>query len=141
MNGLAVTGTTSIQQILEKATISATSATGTINFDVLTQAVLYYTSDAAANWTLNIRGNSTTTLNTLLETGQSITLAFLVTNGPIVAYRQTGFQIDGVSITPKWQGGSAPTTGNLNSVDIYTLTIIKKGNAQYDAFEAQTRFA
>jgi hypothetical protein len=140
MNGLTVTGTTSIQQILEKATVSATAATGTIAFDIVTQSVVYYTSNATANWTLNVRGNSTTTLNSVMATGQSITLAFLVTNGA-TAYRQTAFQIDGTAVTPKWQGGTAPTTGNINSIDIYTITIIKTGSAQFTAFEAQTRFA
>jgi hypothetical protein len=64
----------------ETTTVSATAATGTINYDVTTQSVLYYTSNAAANWTVNIRGNGTTTLNSLLAIGQTITIAFMVTN-------------------------------------------------------------
>ena len=137
--GLTIVGTTTLEEILEKVTISATAATGTINFDTLTQAVLYYTTNASGNWTLNIRGNSTTTLDTVMTTGQSLTLAFLVTNGT-TPYYQTGFQIDGSSVTPKWQGGSAPTAGNASSVDIYTLTVVKTGNAAFTVFEAQTQF-
>lgn len=136
-----VTGTLDIQQVLEKVTVSATAATGTINYELLDNgAVTFYTSNASGNWTLNVRGSSTTSLNTVMETGESMTLAFLVTNGA-TPYRQTALNIDGSAVTPKWQGGTAPSAGNANSVDIYTLTVIKTANATFSAFEAQTQFA
>lgn len=141
LTSTTLSGTTSVQQILEKATVSATAATGTINYDLLTNgAVTYYTSNASGNWTLNIRGNGSTTLNSLMSTGQSLTIAFLVTNGVTARY-QTGFQIDGNAVSPRWQGGSAPTAGNASSIDIYSITIIKTGNAAFTALESQTRFA
>ena len=124
----------------EVTTVSATAATGTINYDVITQSVLYYTTNASGNWTLNIRGNSTTSLNTFMATNQSITIAFLVTQGS-PAYYQSALTIDGSSVTPKWQGGSAPTSGNASGVDIYTVTVIKTGSATYTAFASQTQFA
>jgi hypothetical protein len=124
---------------LEKVTISATAATGTIAFDVTTQSVLYYTTNASANWTLNVRGNGTTSLNALMATGESVTIAFLVTNGA-TPYYQSAFQIDGASVTPKWQGGSAPTSGSASSIDAYTITIVKTGSAAFTAFAAQTKF-
>jgi hypothetical protein len=124
----------------EVTTVSATAATGTINFDVTTQSVLYYTSNASGNWTLNVRASSGTTLNTVMATGQSVTIAFIVTNGA-TAYRQTGFQIDGTSVTPKWQGGTAPAAGNASSLDAYVITIIKTGSAAFTALASQTRFA
>lgn len=125
---------------LEKVTISATAATGTIAFDVTTQSVLYYTTNASANWTLNVRGNGTTSLNALMATGESVTIVFLVTNGA-TAYYQSGFQVDGSSVTPKWQGGAAPASGNPSSIDAYTITIVKTGAATFTAFAAQSRFA
>lgn len=108
----------------ERWTVSATAATGTIAYDALTQGGLYYTSNASGNWTLNIRGDSTTTLNNILAVGDTITVAFLVTNGG-TAYYQTGFQIDGSSVTPKWSGGTAPAAGNASSIDVYSFTIVK----------------
>ena len=138
--GLTVTGTTAIQQILEKVTVAATAATGTVAFDALTHAVLFYTANATGNWTLNVRGNSGATLNNTLAVGQSITIAFAVTNGT-TAYYQTGFQIDGWTVTPKWQGGTAPTAGNANSIDVYAVTIIKTTNATFTVLESLTRFA
>ena len=129
-----------LQNALEKVTISATAATGTINYDVLAQSVLYYTTNASANWTLNVRGSGSTSLNTLMATGESVTIAFLVTQGS-TAYYQSAFQVDGSSVTPKWQGGTAPTSGNASSIDAYTITIVKTGAATFTAFAAQTKFA
>ena len=124
----------------EVVTVSATAATGTINYDVTTQSVLYYTTNASANWTLNVRASSGTSLNTALSDGQSVTIAFLVTQGA-TAYYQSGFQVDGSAVTPKWQGGTAPTSGNASGVDIYSITIIKTASATFTAFASQTRFA
>ena len=129
-----------IQNLTEKATVSATAATGTINYDVRTQAVLYYTSNASGNFTVNIRGDGSTTLNSIMDTGESLTVAFLVTQGG-TAYYNNAFQIDGSSVTPEWQGGSAPTAGNTNSIDVYTYTIFKTGDAAFTALAAQTQFA
>ena len=126
--------------MLEQATVSATAATGTINYDARTQSVLFYTSNASANWTLNVRGSSTASLDSVMATGQSLTIAFLVTQGS-TAYYQSALTIDGTSVTPKWQGGTTPVAGNASSVDIYVLTIIKTGSATFSAFASQTKFA
>jgi len=123
----------------ETSTISATAATGTINYDVTTQSVLYYTSNASANWTVNIRGNATTSLNTLMSTNDSLTVVFLVTQGT-TAYYNNALTIDGNSVTPKYQGGTAYTAGNASSIDAYSYTIVKTGSAAFTVFEAQTQF-
>jgi hypothetical protein len=123
----------------EVCTISATAATGTINYDVTTQSVLYYTSNASANWTVNFRASSGTTLNTAMSTGQSVTAAFLVTQGG-TAYFNNVVQVDGSTVTPKWQGGTAPAAGNASSVDAYIYTIVKTGNAAFTVFASQTQF-
>lgn len=124
----------------ETTTVSATAATGTINYDVTTQSVLYYTSNAAANWTVNFRGSSGTSLNTLLATGQTITVVFLVTQGS-PAYYNNVVQVDGVTVTPKYQGGTAWSAGNASSIDAYTYTIIKTASATYTVLASQTKFA
>ena len=108
----------------EFCTVSATAATGTVNFDFITQGILYYTTNASANFTLNFRGNGATTLNSLMAVGDSISGVFLNTNGA-TAYYPTVFQIDGTSVTPKWSGGTAPSAGNASSIDSYSFTIIK----------------
>jgi hypothetical protein len=124
----------------EVTTISATAATGTIAYDTTTQSVLFYTSNASANWTVNFRGSSGTSLNTLMSTGQSLTVAFLVTQGA-TAYYNSAVQIDGSSVTPKWQGGTAPSAGNASGIDAYVYTIIKTGSATFTVLASQTKFA
>jgi hypothetical protein len=126
--------------ILEVATVSATAATGTINYDVTTQSVLYYTTNASGNFTVNFRGSSGTSLNTIMATGESLSATFLVTNGS-TAYYNSAVTIDGNSVTPKWQGGSAPTSGNASSVDSYTYVIIKTGSATFTVLASVTKFA
>lgn len=141
-SGSASTLAVILNDAAEVCTVTATAATGTINYDVTTQSVLFYTSNASANWTVNLRASSGTSLNTALSTGQSVTVAFLVTQGS-TAYFNSSVQVDGTTsgVTTRWQGGSAPTGGNASSVDIYSYTIIKTANATFSVFASQTQFA
>jgi hypothetical protein len=124
----------------EVATVSATAATGTIAYDITTQSVLYYTSDASANWTVNFRASSGTSLDTALATGQSVTVAFLVTQGA-TAFFNNAVQVDGTTsgVTTRWLGG-APTAGNASGIDSYRYLIIKTGSATYTVLASVTQF-
>ena len=137
--GSANTPVINVPNVGEVTTVSATAATGTVNFDVITQSVLYYTSNASGNWTLNIRGNSGTSLNSFMSTNQTVTIAHLVTQGGS-AYYNNAVTIDGASVTPKWQGGTAPSSGNASGIDVYTYTIIKTASATYTVLASQTQF-
>ena len=136
---LNVTNNT-FKNIVETTTISVTAATGTINYDVATQSIVYYTTNATANWTINLRASSAATLNSLMSTGQTITVTFMATQGA-TAYYNSALTIDGTSVTPKWQGGVAPTAGNVNSVDTYTYAILKTASATFTVLAARTRYA
>jgi hypothetical protein len=138
--GSASVASMKTSNIAEVDTIAATAATGTIDYDVTTQSVLFYTTDATGNWTLNLRGSSGTSLDTLMATGESLSVTFLVTQGA-TAYYNSAVTIDGSSVTPKWQGGTAPTSGNASSVDCYTYVIQKTGAATYVVLASQTQFA
>ena len=124
----------------EITTVSATAATGTINYDITTQSVLYYTSNASANWTVNFRGSSGTSLNTLMTTGQSMTVAFLVTQGS-TAYYNSAVQVDGTTsgVTTRWLGG-APTAGNASGIDSYRYLIIKVSSGTFTVLASVTQF-
>ena len=140
-----ITGGTSTNSVLispeERTTVSATAATGTINFDAATQGVLYYTTNSTANWTLNIRGSSSATLTSMLATGDAITVTFLATNGA-TAYYNNVLQIDGTTVTPKWQNGVAPTAGNASGIDAYVYAIVKTASTPtYTVLASQTKFA
>jgi hypothetical protein len=124
----------------EITTVSATAATGTINFDVASQADLYYTTNATANFTLNFRASSTAALTTILPIGSSVTAVFRNTNGT-TAYFANVFQIDGVAVTPKWQGGSAPAAGSVSAVDVYSFVITRTGTSTYVVLASLVKFA
>ncbi len=128
-----------LNDVAETCTISATAATGTINYDVTTQSVLYYTTNASANWTVNFRASSGTSLNTAMSTGQCMTVAFLVTQGA-TAYYNNVVQVDGSAVTPKYQGGTAWSAGNVSGIDAYVYTIIKTGSAAFTVLASQTQF-
>ena len=137
---VTLTGTSKVQQTKEKMTISATAATGTINYDALTQAVLYYTTNASANWTVNVRGDGSNTLNSIMSIGEALTVVFLVTQGS-TAYYNSAFQVDGSSVTPKYQGGEAPTEGTASGIDAYTYNIIKTGDAAFTVLASLVDFS
>ncbi len=126
---------------LETTNIVASAATGTINVEVGSLgSVWYYTSNASANFTLNFRKSSSATLASMLAVGQSVTITFLNTNGA-TAYYANAFQIDGTSVTPKWQGGTAPTSGNASSIDAYNFTILKTAaTPTYIVLASQAQF-
>lgn len=126
----------------EQTTVSATAATGTVNYDLTTQSILYYTTNASANWTVNIRASSGTSLNSAMGTGHTITCAFLVKQGG-TAYYNSAVQVDGTTsgVTTVWQGGTAPSAGHINSIDVYTYSVIKTGSATFTVLASVTQFA
>lgn len=124
----------------ETVTISASAPASTTTFDACTQQVQYYTSNATTNWTLNIRGSSTATLNSVMSIGQAITIALLTTQGG-TSYYQTALTIDGNSVTPVWQGGTAPAYGNQSSIDCYQFTVIKTDDATFKVLASQNKYA
>lgn len=134
-------GTGKVQQILEKVTVTNTATTGTVNYDLLDQAVLYHTGNASGQFTLNFRGSNSTALNTMVAIGESATAAFLNTNST-TAYYTTFVTVDGTStnVSTKWQGGSTPSSGNSLSIDAYAFTIIKTAASTYTVLAAQSQF-
>jgi len=140
LNGSTTAAGVVLTNAVENMNVTATSATGTINFDVTSQSIIYYTASASANFILNIRGNVSTRLNTLMANNQSLTIVFMNTNGA-TAYYNNSFQIDGSTVSVKWTSGVAPSAGNINSVDLYTYTIVKTGTDAYTTFANLTKFA
>jgi hypothetical protein len=139
-NTLTLERTGIVQQLFENVNVSSTALTGTINLGILSGTLFYYTADASANWTFNIRGNSSTTLNSILPIGKSVTITVLSTQGGTARYA-SGFTIDGSSVSPKWQGGTAPSAGFTSSINIYTYVIVKTANATFTVFGSLTKFA
>jgi hypothetical protein len=82
-----------------------------------------------------------------MAVGQSTTVATLVTCSNSAHYL-TSFRIDGsasgangYTFTAKWQGGTASLSGNANSIDIYTVNVIKTASKTFTILASQTKFA
>ena len=128
-----------IPNAFETTQIINTAPTSTQTVDVANGSVIYFTSDAISNWSLNITYDSNTTLDSVLGIGESITIAVMTTQGA-TAYYNSALEIDGISVTPNWQGGSAPIAGHVNGIDIYEYSIIKTASGTYTVLSALNQY-
>jgi hypothetical protein len=136
---VTLNGNGKIQGLAEKVLVNGTF-TSNINIDTNTQAVQLNTATASANFTVNLRGDGSNSLDASMDTGESITVAYINKNNN-VTYWNTTVQVDGVTVTPVWQGGTAPAAGNTTSNDVYTYTAIKTAASTFTVLAAQTQFA
>ena len=124
----------------ETIALSAVAATGAININAIDSSVDIRTVNATGNWTINVRGSVSTTLDSIMSTGEQISIVFESPQGA-TAYYPTAFSVDGSAVVPKWLGGTAPSSGNINSNDVYVYTIRKTGAATFTALASQNKFA
>ena len=125
----------------EQAAISATAVAATTNIDVSTAAVQITTGAPAANFTLNVRGSASVTLDSLMAVNDSITVTFECLNGAANTFYANVYQIDGVGVTPKWLGGTAPVAGFASSANVYMLQIRKTAAATFTCIASLSQFA
>jgi hypothetical protein len=123
----------------EQVNLQNLAAGSVVNFNANSQATLYYTLPATGNWTLNLRASALDTFNSLLSTGESITLTFLNTNGT-TGYKATALTIDGTSVAPKFLAGNLTVSGSADCIEAWTYTVIKTGSAAYTVLANITRF-
>jgi hypothetical protein len=135
---ITLNGESKIFGVFENATISTTYIT-TFTYDVLTQAVYFQNVNLGSNFTVNLRGNSSTALNAALAVGESATVALITKQGNTTFYNNV-VQVDGTTVTAIWQGGSAPTAGNASSTDVYSYTALKTAASTYIVLASQTQF-
>jgi len=122
-------GTSTVQQIKEKVQSNATGSTGTVNFDILSGAIFRKSTAATSNFTINIRGNSTVTLDSILSNNESITCTYLNQTGS-PGYIANVIQIDGTTQTINYVT-SYSTLPTINGIDAYTFNIIKVNPNSY----------
>ena len=136
---VTLNGTGKIQSLAEKVTVSG-SFDSDVDFDTQTQGVVLSTAAATANFTVNLRGSGSASLDSTMDVGESVTVAY-ISKQNATAYYNTTVKVDGTVVTPVWQGGSAPTGGNTTSNDVYTFTAIKTASSTFTVLAAQTQFA
>lgn len=137
-NSISFNTTGIVQQLFENVKVSSSALTGTINLDILTGTLFYYTTNASANWTFDVRGDASNSLNSILPTGKSITITVLTTQGSTPYYANT-FKVDGTTITPKWMNGVTPSSGFASSINLYTYVILKTGDATFTVIGSLNR--
>lgn len=126
-----------VQEYVEIISVSTIA----VNADVSTNGtVIYMTVNMAGNTTVNVRGDASTTFDSLLAVNETVTVVFMFTNGA-TAYINNIFQIDTAPQTVKWNGGSAPTAGTANAIDVYSYTIIKTAANTYTVLGSFSSFA
>jgi hypothetical protein len=135
---VTLNGNGKIQGVAEKVTVSGTFDSDVV-IDTNTQGVILSTAAATANFTVNLRGDGSNSLDASLDNNESITVAY-ISKQNATAYYNTTVQVDGVTVTPVWQGGSAPSAGNVTSNDVYTYTAIKTASSTFTVLAAQTQF-
>jgi hypothetical protein len=128
-----------MNNIAETTNVYSVGSNSTINYDLTAQSVLFSTVNATANFTVNLRGNANSTLDSIMNNGQTVTIAYLASNGPTAFFSNT-FSIDGFIRSVRWQNSIIPTAGNANSIDSYAFTVIKTTANTYTVFGTQTQF-
>lgn len=138
--GSASTMALSTTNVAESVSLAPVAIAGYYNYNITSQTVLYVTANSTSNFVLNITGSDSVPLNNLLNIGQSVTCVLMLTNGG-TGYYPTAIRVDGAATTVRWQGGSAPTSGNTSAVDSYTFAVVKTANATFNVFAAIAKFA
>jgi hypothetical protein len=120
-----LTGTPKLHQGRES--VYAVSPSTSVNIDILTNgAITWFTGIVGADFTLNLRGNSSTTFLSQINNYETATIVVVTNVGSTVHYN-TAFSIDGTSQTVKWVNGLAPSAATIdpNSYVAYTYTITR----------------
>lgn len=138
---IAISGTLEINEVIENAVVSAAALSGATYVNALDGLVYYWTTNASANWQWDLRGDASTTLDSIMDIGQAMTFVLMSTIGGS-AFKLTSLLIDTLPASSiKWFGGNAYPAGNVSSVDVYTITVLKTGSNQFTAFISQSKFA
>lgn len=142
-NGAATVPAMKLLNALEAVTTTGTAvAAVTINFDLSTQSVLWYNVNATANPTaVNFRLSSGTSLDAAMAVGESMTACMLIKNGATAYFLNTSrLTVDtSGTVTVLWQVVQ-PTSGGINSTDIYSFVITKTAAATWTIFASQAAF-
>ena len=109
-------------ELVETCNITAGKLSDNTNIDLEDGMVHYFTTQESTTSTPNIRVNSSTTLNSVMGAGDVCTVT-LVTTAAAGGY-SANMTIDGNAITEEWVGGSAPSAGGSDGLDVYSYTII-----------------
>tara|TARA_Y100001938_G_scaffold3158_1_gene3898 strand:- start:4702 stop:6435 length:1734 start_codon:yes stop_codon:yes gene_type:complete len=133
-DGVSITGIATVSQGLntdgllsEKFSSTAGKLSDNTTIDLENGMVHYFTTQETTTSTPNIRYSSSKSLNNMLSTGDAITVT-IITTAAAAGY-SANVNIDGNGQTEEWVGGSAPSSGGSDGLDIYTYNILKTSSS------------
>ena len=144
-----IVGTMKVFEIIENTTLVNTvgrvGSGTTIDLDLDSSSIYYFTQEAVGNWTVNFRANVGLALTNFLTVGDSLTVAMNTKQGS-TAYYNNVVKIDGRQISPRYYGSLTINSGNPNSLDLYTYVIIRKdstGNptSDFEVLYSQSQYS
>ena len=145
-NLLTVTTPLSLAGILETAAVSNSALSSTTHLDALDGAVYYSTASTTSNITLNLRGNGSTTLASMVPFGKAFSCVLMITSGHVNGKLLT-VTAGSSTVAVKWFGGNVSPAGSSGgSVDVYTITAVRTNSdntapGTFTIFISQSKFA
>jgi hypothetical protein len=104
------------------------AAGGTMNLDLNTQQVYLYNTAATTDFTLNLRGDGSNSLDNQLSAGNAISATVVVREGASLK-ALSAVQIDGAAQTVQWQNNNSSLT--ISKLNVISLTVIKTAANTY----------
>jgi hypothetical protein len=123
----------------EGANITAGKLSDNTNINLSGGMVHLFTTTETTTSTPNLRYDASTSLDSKMSVGESITVVLIVTAA--AAGYSAQLTIDGSAVTESWLGGSAPSAGSSSGYDVYTYNIIKTGSSTFVILANLTNFA
>jgi hypothetical protein len=123
----------------EDVNVTAGKLSDNQDIDLSTGMVHLFTTAETTTSTPNIRYDASNTLNSKMNTGESVAVSVIVTAA--AAGYGTTITVDGAAEGINWLGGSAPSTGGASGYDNYTYNIIKTADATFTVLANLVNFA
>lgn len=126
-------------EALENINITAGKLSDNQDIDLANGMVHYFTISETTVSTPNIRIDGSTSLDSRMDVGNTAAITIIIT--PNGSGYSNALNIDSSAQTVQWLGGSAPSSGGLSGVDVYTYQIIKTGSATFTVLGSLSNFA
>ena len=123
----------------EDVNVTAGKLSDNQNINLSDGMVHLFTTAETTTSTPNIRYDASNTLNSKMNTGESVAVSVIVTAA--AAGYGTTITVDGAAEGINWLGGSAPSTGGSSGYDNYTYNIIKTADATFTVLANLVNFA
>ena len=130
-NGLNILGggASFIGPLRERMVTSSTPIDSDPNVNI-DQGLIHYRSGNLGGTANTVNFTSTVGINTVMATGDVMTVSILHAVNSSSSYINN-VTIEGGSQTEIWLGGTTPTQGGFNNMDLYSFTIMKVSSNNY----------